>query len=434
MSEKRPRITRRWSKQDPSYWRERLFKNEYAYKGERAKVRSWSVKLQLFGKRKSFTLGSHERAKAAEEACQLYRAIIEQGWGAVSRSRAGAGLRGRILSGSPISSPSLRDDAEYWKGRLIHRKYPEPDESHGDREFSIWIEHARTSQYFPLGTSDENEAAARAMRIYRAVITKGWASANARFPRELTLALRWRDNPLAWTYTTVHTRLGSGPLKPGSGRAVPEADLSVVIIEPDAPIRFALEACINSQEGFRCDASFASAAEALHEISRRRVDLALANHDLPDEPSAVRAEELQRARPGFSVLSYSVFEDSDQLFKSTPGGAAVYMLKRTSPGRILEPIAGLARPATREQIASRVREYFRELSALLPSGPPFWKLAKLTPREHEILVFLSKGDLVKEIADALGISNWTVHGHVKSIFEKLKVHTRTEAVIRYLQK
>ena len=78
--------------------------------------------------------------------------------------------------------------------------------------------------------------------------------------------------------------------------------------------------------------------------------------------------------------------------------------------------------------------YFQQLSALLPSGPPFWKLAKLTPREQEILALLSKGDLVKEIAGKLGISNWTVQGHVKSIFEKLHVHSRTEAVVKYLQR
>jgi DNA-binding NarL/FixJ family response regulator len=145
-------------------------------------------------------------------------------------------------------------------------------------------------------------------------------------------------------------------------------------------------------------------------------------------------EELQRVRPGLVVLSYSVFSDADQLFKSTPGGAAVYMLKRTAPNRLFEPIAELTGTLTREQIASHVRNYFHQLSAMLPSGPPFWKLGKLTPREHEVLALLSEGDLVKEIAGTLGISNWTVQGHVKSIFEKLDVHSRTEAVIKYLQR
>ena len=70
----------------------------------------------------------------------------------------------------------------------------------------------------------------------------------------------------------------------------------------------------------------------------------------------------------------------------------------------------------------------------MPSGPSALDMAKLTPREHEILTLLAKGDLAKEIADSLGISIWTVHGHVKSIFEKFNVHTRTEAVVKFLQK
>jgi len=422
------------SKQEPAYWRRRLFRNRYVYHGRAAEVRSWSVKLQLFGKRKSFTLSSRDRADAASEACQVYRNVLEQGWEAVISSRFGGRSRPAVPPGPLISPAAVRQDSEYWRRRLIHRKYPEPDESKGDLEFSVWIEHGRMSQYFPLGTSDEREAAARAMRIYRTVVTRGWASANACFPRELSLALRWQDNPLAWTYTTMHTRLGGGPVEPRPSRPGQPRELSVAVVEPDDGIRFALAACINSEEGFRCDKAFAGAAEALRELPHRRVELALANHEIPGELGAAFAEEAQRVRPGLTVLSYSVFQDADELFKSTPGGAVVYMLKRTAPERLFEPIAGLAGPATREQVASRVREYFQHLSALLPAGPPFWKLAKLTPREHEILAFLSKGDTVKEIADTLGISNWTVHGHVKSIFGKLKVHSRTEAVIKYLQK
>ena len=64
----------------------------------------------------------------------------------------------------------------------------------------------------------------------------------------------------------------------------------------------------------------------------------------------------------------------------------------------------------------------------------FEALAKLTPRENEVLLLLSKGGVDKEIAQAMGISVWTVHGHIKKIFERLSVHTRTEAVIRYLEK
>ena len=434
MFKKRPRVAEPPSKLEPAYWRGRLFKSTFTYKGRRVEVRGWSVKLQLFGKRKTFSLSSSDPAQAAGEACQIYQTILAHGWEGVTQSRAGTGRLLPLLPGPQNSPASIASDVEYWKRRLIHRNYPEQPNPQADHEFSVRIEHARTSQYFPLGTGDETEAAARAMRIYLTVVNKGWARANACFRRELSLAVRWQDNPLAWTYTTIHTRQCSGPLKPVPDQTGRLQERSVVFIEPDAGIRLALAACANSQEGFRCDTTFAGAAEALREIPRRRVDLAFVNHDLPDEEGVALLDELQRIRPGLTVVSYSVFEDADQLFKSTPGGSVVYMLKRTPPCRVFEPIAELAGPMTREPITSHIRDYFQRLAALLPSGPPSREIARLTPREHDILALLSKGQLAKEIADTLGISIWTVQGHVKSIFEKLNVHTRTEAVVKYLQK
>jgi DNA-binding NarL/FixJ family response regulator len=211
-------------------------------------------------------------------------------------------------------------------------------------------------------------------------------------------------------------------------------ELGVIVIEPDDGIRLALTSCTNSQDGFRCEGAFASVAEALGALPRCTAELFLANHDVPPAASAAGWGEIQRVRPGLAGIFYSVFEDADQLFKATPGGAIVYMLKRTAPFRILEPIADLARPVNREQVVSRVRDYFQRLAASLPSSQPSGELTKLTPREHEILALLSKGDLGKEIADKLGISFWTVQGHVKSIFEKLNVHSRIEAVVKFLQK
>ena len=434
MSKKRPRQSNGPSKREAAYWRRRLFKNSFSYRGKHVEVRCWSVKIQLFGKRKTFSLSSRRRAQAAEEACLIYQTLVEHGWEATNESRVRQGSQSRAAPGPQISPASIPFDGAYWTHRLILRKFPEPPTSTAKSEFSIRIEHDRKSQFFPLGTGDENEAADRAMRIYRTVVNEGWDRANESFPRELSLALRWQDNPLAWTYTTIHTRQSSGPAKPVPHQTSLPLERNIVFIEQDAGIRFALAACANSQEGFRCDTSFGGAQEAAREIPRRRVDMVLANHDLPDEAGVACFEELQRVRPGLVVLSYSVFMDSDQLFKSTPGGAAVYMLKRTAPNRLFEPIANLAGTPNHDQISLHVRNYFHQLSAMLPSGPPFWKLAKLTPREQEVLALLSKGDLVKEIAGKLGISNWTVQGHVKSIFEKLNVHSRTEAVIKYLQR
>lgn len=419
---------------ESEYWEQRLFKNTFTYKGHSKKVNAWSVKIQLFGKRKTFSLNSSDRTKAAIEASHIYQTINSQGWDAVGQRRGRAGLHPPLMEPKAVNAMTPDFSAEYWKGRLIHRKHPETAAANGSRTLSVRIEHAGVSRYFPLGTNEENLAATQAMRIHQVVAAQGWGIANQRFARELTLAFRWLEDPLAWTYTTLHTRNESD-----QNLSLPDANLKtsrriIAVIEPDAGIRHALVACTNTQEGFACCAGYSNVAEALREITRRRIDLVITNYALPDQPGSNCLDALQKVKPSIVGLLYSVFEDSDQLFKSTPGGAAGYMLKRTPTHRIFDPIAETTGPLTREVIALNIREYFQRLVAAMPSGPSALEMAKLTPREHEILALLAKGDLAKEIADSLGISIWTVHGHVKSIFEKLNVHTRTEAVVKFLQK
>ena len=419
---------------EPEYWERRLFKNTYTYKGRSVEVNGWSVKMQLFGKRRTFSLNSSNRTQAAAEASHLYQTINTQGWDAVGQRRNRVSFAPHLAKAEATSVSIVELDAEHWKRRLIHRKYPEKAAPETGPELSVRIEHAGVSRYFPLGTREEDRAAAEAMQIHQVVVDQGWGIANQKFARELTLAMRWLDDPLAWTYTTLHTWKSGDPVPNYSDCNHLAATRAVAIIEPDAGIRLALAASVNRQEGFRCGTTYTNFAEAGREITRQRIDLVLANYALPDQPGAVCLEALQKARPCVVGLFYSVFEDSDQLFKSTPGGAAGYMLKRTSAHGVFDPIAETTGPLTRELIAAKVREYFQRLVAALPSGPSALDMAKLTPREHEILALLAKGYLAKEIADALDISIWTVHGHVKSIFEKLNVHTRTEAVVKFLQK
>ena len=73
------------------------------------------------------------------------------------------------------------------------------------QELSVRIDHGGTGHYFPLGTDNPRLAARRALRIYQTIVRQGWETANKRFSRELTVAFRWLDVPLAWTYTTIHT-------------------------------------------------------------------------------------------------------------------------------------------------------------------------------------------------------------------------------------
>lgn len=422
MFKKRPRNGVRASKLEPAYWHGRLFKNTFTYKGRRVEVSGWAVKIQLFGKRKTFSLGSSVPARAAEEASQIYQLILAEGWE-------------RIAEKTAAKSPaSVVKSANYWRQRLIHRNYPGQQTDDSIEALAVRIEHARISHYFPLGTTDEFKAAHRAMRIYSTVVKHGWACVNSRYPRELALALRWQDSPLAWTYTNIHTCPAGHAAKPAHDSTRSSPERRVALIEPDAGIRRALATCANGQNGFRCDMSFAAPSEAVREISRQRIDIVLANQDVFEASDGNSLDRLQRVHCWPVVLSYSVFDDADQLFKSTPGGAVGYMLKRTPPNRLFEPIAALTGPVTREQIALQVRGYFQRLVTLLPSGLLSQEGANLTPREHQVLALLSKGLLGKEIAEELQISLWTVQGHVKSIFGKLRVHTRTEAVVKYLHK
>jgi DNA-binding NarL/FixJ family response regulator len=151
-------------------------------------------------------------------------------------------------------------------------------------------------------------------------------------------------------------------------------------------------------------------------------------------PECVR--QLKALAPGLPVLMLTVYDDSEQVFKSLMAGATGYLLKRTPKAKLLEAIREVhsgGAPMSR-QIARRVVQFFHELDEMpaLTGAARSPDMAKLTEREEQVLASLAKGHLYKEIADLLEISFETVRTHVRSIYEKLHVHSRTEAVLRYL--
>jgi DNA-binding NarL/FixJ family response regulator len=421
---------------ESEYWRERLFKSTYTYKGRLFKVRTWSVKIQHLGRRKTFSLPSSHRRQAAEEACQLYRTIVSQGWEYADARGGRQSVTAGLSPGEATPLGSDRFDRDFWDQRIIHREYTMSLGMKTARELSVQVDHQGASHYFPLGTDDSKLAANRALRIYRTVTHQGWKTANERFRRELTVAFRWFDNPLAWTYTTIHTQSNIHRQPSADAFNARTGRLKVAIAESDGGIRQALGWCINHMDGFCCAATFASAAEALRELPRRSVCLVLVSHSLADKPGTACLEELKVAASRVAGLLYSVYKDSEELFRTTPGGAGTYLLRRTPPTRFLEPIAEVLAKGnlSGEGMAAGVWQYFKNAVASLPIGGLAYHLTNLTQREREVLALLSEGQLDKEIAARLGISIYTVHEHVRNIFEKLRVRNRTEAVVKFLHK
>jgi DNA-binding NarL/FixJ family response regulator len=418
-----------------SPWRKRVFKNSYTYRGRRIPVRRWSVKIQRGGIRRTISLGAKNRAAAAIEAQAIYQTIVTQGWDAVSPpDRLRRGLFGPDPGAQLETLP--KTDIRYWERRLLLRRHPLPTNPAFSAGLSARIEHAGINHYFPLGTLDEECAAAKAQEIYLAVVQEGWEAVDQRFPRELTVGIHWAENPLAWTYTSVHTLVEGPSPKVKCGSTNPGQHLDVAILEPDAGVLRALVRCVNSQAGFACTATYSSAQDALDDLPRSAPGLALVNASSPQVVAAHFSHQLQRLTRRLPIILFTTHEDSDQLFKATPGGASGYLLKRTLPERLFEPIIGVLKDGdlSADRIALHVRRYFQRLVESLSTLESGRDMARLTQRERDILNLLSKGCLDKEIADSLRISLWTVHGHLKKIYDKLGVHTRTEAAVRYLQK
>jgi DNA-binding NarL/FixJ family response regulator len=323
---------------------------------------------------------------------------------------------------------------ETWKDRLILRRYRFPASGESEQDLATRIDHGGAGYYFPLGTPNMELAAAKAEQIYRVAVKQGWNIVFQQFSRELILSFEWCLNPVLWTYTTIHTLVGRRAGQAAGTSPVNPNRQRVLVVELDAGIRRALCWSIDQQAGFgsvACD-SVAAFTEAL---AQHRPRMVLLNRNLAGRIGFKSAGTIAPIQPGVPALTYSVHVDGDQMFVSTPGGAGGYLVKRVKPDRLLEPVLNVASRSElmTDDLLLRVKYYFQELLQLHSSHDNS-ALAKLTRREREVLALLSKGCVDKEIAQAMGISVWTVHGHIKKIYERLNVRTRTEAVVRYLEK
>ena len=209
----------------------------------------------------------------------------------------------------------------------------------------------------------------------------------------------------------------------------PPATIKVAIIEDQREAREGLAILINGTTGFRCNASFRTMEDALRSIPGDLPDVILTDIGLPGMSGIEGIRILKERYPDLPIIALTIYDDELEIFDALCAGASGYLLKETQPARLLEclreVISGGA-PMSPE-VARRVVRLFREFR------PPERASHNLTPQETELLRLLVEGHNYKTAAAELAISIHTVSFHLRNIYEKLQVHSKSEAVAKALR-
>ncbi|HEY0458657.1 MAG TPA: response regulator transcription factor [Pyrinomonadaceae bacterium] len=205
--------------------------------------------------------------------------------------------------------------------------------------------------------------------------------------------------------------------------------IKVTIIEDERDIRDGLGILINYTDGFSCVGKYGSMEEALAGIRHRTPDVILSDIGLPGMNGIEGIRLIKEKFPEMTILMLSVYQDDDRIFHALCAGAVGYLLKKTPPTKILEAlreaVAGGA-PMSPE-VARKVITIFRDFR------PPEEVEYDLTPHEVRILKLLVEGHSYKTAAARLNVTPSTISFHLKNIYEKLQVHSKSEAVAKALQ-
>jgi DNA-binding NarL/FixJ family response regulator len=205
--------------------------------------------------------------------------------------------------------------------------------------------------------------------------------------------------------------------------------IRISIVEDDEPTRRILADVIRNSPGLELLSHYGDTAQALESLPKDKPDVVLMDINLIGSTGVECVRHLKPLLPATQFLMLTVYEDSDHIFAALAAGATGYLLKDTTREELLAAIHQITTGGSpmSSSIARRVVSSF----AKVPT--PAAGIEVLSPREQSVLSLLTKGYLYKEIAEQLGISVPTVNTYIRRIYEKLQVHSRSQAIAKYLK-
>jgi DNA-binding NarL/FixJ family response regulator len=205
--------------------------------------------------------------------------------------------------------------------------------------------------------------------------------------------------------------------------------IRVAIIEDQKHLREGLAALIDGTDGFRCIESFGSMEEAMPAIRRNLPDLLLVDIGLPGQSGIDGIRILKESNPDLLMIILTVYDDDRRIFEALCAGARGYLLKKTPPAKLVEFLQDAVHGGApiSPEIALKVINLFREFR------PPVNTNYELTPHETRILQLLTEGHNFKSASTILGVTTNTIAFHMRSVYDKLQVHSKSEAVAKALR-
>lgn len=205
--------------------------------------------------------------------------------------------------------------------------------------------------------------------------------------------------------------------------------INIAIIEDNPQYRTAISIILQLNENLRLIHKLENCDEMIGRFEIEKPDVVLMDIDMPGMNGIQAVWEIKKFFPEIKIMMLTVFEDEEKIFGAIRAGARGYLLKKDSPQKILEAIDAVinGESAMNGMIAAKVLEYFQHQQKKNNE----LNNSNLTEREKEILQLLIKGNSYKEIASKIFISIETLNSHIKNIYRKLNVHSRSEIAAKY---